>query len=447
MKLVVFTGPTLSAEEARKELDALYLPPVAQGEVYRAALERPWAIGIIDGYFERVPSVWHKEILWAMSQGIHVFGSASMGALRAAELAAFGMEGVGAIYEDFQRGTLQDDDEVAVTQGTEEEGHRALSEAMVDIRATLRRAEEEAVISSPVGTRLERIAKSLFFAERVYPRILAAATREGLPEEELAAFREWVFHGRVNLKRADALAMLRVMRERREVAPGPKQVHFSFEHTDAWEALRREAAKLPSGPVPEEGIPREALLEELRLEGCYATVSRLALARALALDEARRQGLHHDDESLLRTEHALREALGVTDPNRFRQWLEENGVEDFQRLLRDEAGVHWIQGMFAPELEQSLPDHLRITGKYVGLLARARNKQRVLREQGLDALTLETARTPPGEPWRWYFGTRLRRSIPADLEDYARTAGFEDAQALEVAVLRDWLYVCALGAG
>ena len=85
MNCIVFTGPTISPAEARAELDALYLPPVAQGDVYRAALRRPKAIGIIDGYFERVPAVWHKEILWAMAKGIHVLGSASMGALRAAD--------------------------------------------------------------------------------------------------------------------------------------------------------------------------------------------------------------------------------------------------------------------------------------------------------------------------------------------------------------------------
>ena len=54
----------------------------------------PGAIGVIDGYFDGVPSVWHKEILWALSQGIRVFGGASMGALRAAELDGFGMTGV-----------------------------------------------------------------------------------------------------------------------------------------------------------------------------------------------------------------------------------------------------------------------------------------------------------------------------------------------------------------
>jgi hypothetical protein len=143
--IYVFVGPTLSAEEARKELDAVYLPPAAQGDVYRAARERPEAIGLIDGYFERVPAVWHKELLWAMAEGIHVYGSASMGALRAAELAPFGMRGFGATFEAFLHGDLEDDDEVAVMHAPAEEGYRPLSEAMVNIRATLASAERAEV--------------------------------------------------------------------------------------------------------------------------------------------------------------------------------------------------------------------------------------------------------------------------------------------------------------
>jgi hypothetical protein len=68
----------------------------------------------VDGYFERVPAVWHKEVLWAISQGIRVYGSASMGALRAAELSAFGMIGIGKIFEWYRDGVIERDDEVAV---------------------------------------------------------------------------------------------------------------------------------------------------------------------------------------------------------------------------------------------------------------------------------------------------------------------------------------------
>jgi hypothetical protein len=102
----VFIGPTLAAEEARAIWpDAVYMPPVRQGDVYRVVTRlRPDAIGIVDGYFAHVPSVWHKEILYALAEGIPVYGSASMGALRAAELAQFGMVGVGAIFEAYRTG-------------------------------------------------------------------------------------------------------------------------------------------------------------------------------------------------------------------------------------------------------------------------------------------------------------------------------------------------------
>src|ERR1700745_3074106 len=99
MTSIVFIGPTLAPEEVAAAGDFISLPPVSQGDVYRAARSRPRAIGIIDGYFSGAPSVWHKEILWALSRGIAVFGSASMGALRAAELHPFGMRGVGRIFE------------------------------------------------------------------------------------------------------------------------------------------------------------------------------------------------------------------------------------------------------------------------------------------------------------------------------------------------------------
>ena len=137
MTAVVFVGPTLTPNAVAESLEAEILPPVRQGDVYRVARKNPTAIGIIDGFFEGVPSVWHKEILWAIEQGIPVFGSASMGALRAAELADFGMIGVGRIFEDYYSGVLQDDDEVAVLHSPAELGFQSLSEPMVSIRATV----------------------------------------------------------------------------------------------------------------------------------------------------------------------------------------------------------------------------------------------------------------------------------------------------------------------
>jgi hypothetical protein len=245
MSVVIFTGPTLSAAEARAELDAEYLPPAQQGDVYRAARNAPQVIGIIDGYFERVPSVWHKEILWAMSRGIHVFGAASMGALRAAELEAFGMEGVGSIFEAYRDGRLEDDDEVAVIHGSNEFGFRAASDAMVDIRHTLERAVEAGVLVASTAAVLEQVAKAMFYPERTYQRICARAVELGLHRVELSDFQDWLPNGMASLKRSDALAMLRVIRERVARGLEPKCVEFWFENSSMWEQVRRLAGDAP----------------------------------------------------------------------------------------------------------------------------------------------------------------------------------------------------------
>ena len=166
MKPVVFLGPSLPLADAQSVLDAIYLPPIAQGDLTRLMRDRPHVVAIIDGRFDDVPAVWHNEILFAMERGTIVIGAASMGALRAAELAPCGMIGVGAVYQAFRRGWLEDDDEVAVVHAPAELGWTALSEAMVNIRATIRAAARGQVLSEAEGEAVVAAAKALHYPER-----------------------------------------------------------------------------------------------------------------------------------------------------------------------------------------------------------------------------------------------------------------------------------------
>ena len=251
MTVFVMTGPSLPPLDARGVLDAVFLPPVSEGDVYRAACKNPTAIGIIDGYFECVPSVWHKEILFALNRGVPVFGAASMGALRAAELAPFGMVGVGAIFEAYRDGVLEDDDEVAVIHGPVEFGYLALSEAMVNIRRTLSEACAGGIISADTQAALETIAKNLSYRDRTYAATLKRGRRSGLPGEELDEFEIWLPGGRVDQKREDALLMLRVVRDHLQGAPVPRPAVFHFEHTTLWERAPHLAAAQPSASESE----------------------------------------------------------------------------------------------------------------------------------------------------------------------------------------------------
>ena len=374
MQPIVFVGPTLSPQDVLDVMDAVCLPPVAQGDVYRASLMWPTAIGIIDGYFERVPAVWHKEILWAMSQGIHVFGSASMGALRAAELEPFGMAGVGEIFEAYRDGVLEDDDEVAVAHGPAEDGYRSGSDAMVNIRSTLVRAQAEGILDALVGSRLRQIAKELFYPERSYAHILALAAAKGAPLSQLDAFRRWLPQGAVNQKRADALLMLRTMRDFLETNPEPKQVSWTLEETDHWDLLKRRSGEIQLDP---HGGPDTMVLEELRRDPeALARASTAALGWWLAAEFARREGQSVDAAALLHHSAEFCRAHGLPDAAAVQTWLEQNYCrqEHLERILASQALASRAQAVAPSGLEAYLLDYLRWTGDYADLLARSRTQ-------------------------------------------------------------------------
>ena len=230
MNAVIFAGPSLPPAYRPNDPTLEWGPPVKQGEVYEAALARPAIIGIIDGYFEVTPTVWHKEILWAMAQGIHVYGSASIGALRAAELHSFGMVGIGRIIEAYRDGILEDDDEVAVLHGPEELGYPVVTDAMVNIRATLDKAVGAGVLDRSLASRLTKIGKTLFYKERSWDAILRAAARDlsPMPLDHLAA---WLSTGQIDQKRIDTLEMIAAIRRHGIAGVFPLKVCYRFHAT------------------------------------------------------------------------------------------------------------------------------------------------------------------------------------------------------------------------
>lgn len=235
MTVVVFAGPTLPAAEIAARLPgAIVRPPVAVGEILVLARRRGITqIAIIDGYFERMAAVWHKEILLALERGIAVWGAASMGALRAAELAPFGMRGVGAIYRGFATGALVADDEVAVAHLPGEYGYRATSEALVNLRDGIARAP---MLRPRTRAALVELARARFYRERSWDGLDADARAAGLPRRQLDGLAAWPKPDR---KAADARLLLR-----RLTGPAPKPSPLQVPRT--W-ALRQLEVVLARG--------------------------------------------------------------------------------------------------------------------------------------------------------------------------------------------------------
>ncbi len=366
--IVIFTGPTISSDDCRGILPAEYLPPASQGDVYRATLLRPFAIGIIDGYFEHVPSIWHKEILWALARGIHVFGSASMGALRAAELEAFGMRGVGAIFSAFRDGTLEDDDEVAVVHGPAELGYRPLSEPMTNIRATLAAAAAVGILAPASLEVLIATAKALHFPQRDYNRILECGASAGIPKSEIDAFRSWLPGGRVDAKRQDAIAMLEAMRGLTHNQTAPHAPSFVFEATALWLEFLRSAGSLQS-PHSSSASPlfMDDFIAGFKARGHLTPQLRQAvIARILTLDESRRHGLEIGEEAIERAILGFRARLALAHWEDLERWMDENDLDlaQFLALIEQEARLAWTRSMLSGEVENALVDYLRAENQY-----------------------------------------------------------------------------------
>lgn len=431
MTPVIFAGPTIAAQDIRTVLDAEVLPPVTQGDVYRAARRRPPAIGIIDGYFEGVPSVWHKEILWAMEQGIPVFGSASMGALRAAELHDFGMIGVGAIFQSYLHGEIADDDEVAVLHGPAELGFVALSEPMVSVRATAKRAISAQVLTPDAAALLTETAKSLHYKTRTWDEISARL----LHEPGLAAFFAWLPGGKVDAKGDDARSMLERMATFLESdARSDGTEAQRVERTLVWQGLvRRIEAEGETGTAAS-----GAVLDELRLDPeRYEATRDRAILRSLALEDAARRGAHADRDTLraVMDSHRRRNTLSRRDA--LLTWLDANDLDgqSYETLLTEAALIEDTRAERSPGLDAHMLSELRWTGAYAKLKDRAEAKARTIAEESVTQASPDRLRLLV-----WFFETRLGRAVPDDPDAFARSLGLEGRDELIALIAREFRY-------
>ncbi|MFF4248901.1 TfuA-like protein [Streptomyces sp. NPDC001822] len=206
----VFVGPTLSRSEPHLAAPEIQLwPPARHGDLFASGIRDGDTVVLIDGVYHQAPALRHKEILAAMGRGVHVIGAASIGALRAAELAPYGMLGVGAVYTAYARGDIVGDDEVAVGQAPDGQWH-ALTWPLVNLRQTLRLAQAAGILDDARATALLRALRAVYYPQRTTAAVRAVCRWQGE-----ADFAQWLAE-QVRLdqhfgdvKRADALDAVR----------------------------------------------------------------------------------------------------------------------------------------------------------------------------------------------------------------------------------------------
>ncbi|MBI3926856.1 MAG: hypothetical protein HY319_15070 [Armatimonadetes bacterium] len=352
LDIAVFLGPSLERDTAREILPAVYLAPAGCGDLLASRRLHPKVVALVDGVFEHRPSVWHKEILYLLEQGVRVVGAASIGALRAAELHRFGMIGIGSIFEEYRDGLRRDDADVAVLHGGQREAWRALTDPLVNVEATLSRAAPKAL-----GESMAALARRLFYQERTWEALFRLA-EETFPGQvgEIRCLSTLVENGgRVDRKREDAIQLLetlsRVVRGESEL---PVPVPFRLERTTWLRGLLREVDCRPlTGPNPGSSCA-ERVAQAARLAGPFTYRAGCLLARFLGCFQA------------LAAQEGLQPNPIDVPPG----WAEANdlegcGLEAFQRRvgLALSALARW-EGRARRSQDDSLLLLLKIEGLY-----------------------------------------------------------------------------------
>ena len=208
VKIIIYTGLSLSFDEAKEILDShddvevIYKRPIKRGDLGHDIKENPDIIGIIDGVFHQNSSVGHKEILNVINKGITVVGASSMGALRASELDTLGMTGIGYVYEQYATGKVASDDDVAVM--LDSETLEALSEPLINMEYVFENAVSENIMTENQKDELIKIAKSTFYPKRNYSQTLNSSSLDDETKSKLIDF----IRRSVDIKKEDAKELI-----------------------------------------------------------------------------------------------------------------------------------------------------------------------------------------------------------------------------------------------
>lgn len=224
---VVFAGPSLHG--AVVDFAGIDLRrPAQQGDVEQAVADGARVIGLIDGHYQQVGAVWHKELLFALRAGVAIYGAASMGALRAAECQAFGMQPVGTIANRYCTGELVDDADVALLNAPAALGYQPMTEPLVNAMATIDALSIGRLISFAEHEALVGAARALFFADRTPSSIVAAADLK----ERASSILDLYLARRVDLKALDAALLVTAVRRH---CPSPvRKQNWSLAKSPFW---------------------------------------------------------------------------------------------------------------------------------------------------------------------------------------------------------------------
>lgn len=338
-RILAYLGPSLPLAKAREILpNAIYRPPAKQGDIVSDVVNlEPNRIILLDGSFRENLSVWHKEICWAL-QYPHlkaIYGAASMGALRAAELDYMGMVGIGRIYEWYRDSVTEDDSEVALSYATREGPggpfYYPLTVPLVEIRAGVEHYERE-FQDQPVALAAREFLESM---RSVYYMDRTQALCEKAWDKQFG-----VSFPHIAQKAIDATHALN---DFREYEPAPLQKPTPENLSRFFQALyeRDRKININGAAIPQQHIDAYVLLHNPEYERICWDASNQDLALMLCDQLCVTVGIDEVERENVR----FQQKTGIETAEDFKYFLENNGWSrpEYDRLMIQNARIRKLQ--------------------------------------------------------------------------------------------------------
>ena len=435
--ILVYLGPSLPLDKARQILPAgIFRPPAKQGDIVTDVVNlSPTRIILIDGEFRQNLSVWHKELVYALQYpGVKaVYGAASMGAIRAAELDFLGMIGIGKIYHWYRDGVTEDDSEVAINYAVRESPEGPLyypqSIPLADIRAGV-----ENYVDNSGDPELGRLAQQFLEVMRgIFYMDRTQADCEKI-WEEMCPDVPMPYIDQKTIDARTALTDFEMYESEPLQKPTPENLSRFF--TALYERDRK--ININGTAIPQQHIDAYVLLHNPEYERiCWDSANQdLALmlcdhlAVSVSIAEVERENVRFQQRS------------GIETREDFEHFLSANGWSrhEYDRLMIQNARIRKLQhsntvSKMYRRNTQAVIDYLRTHQAFDYWAVQAVESEKRIKQSGVDDWLGVDLKNTPFELLAQHF-EKEGLDLKCNNEEYLLETGFSNLTELGVALAR-----------
>lgn len=430
-KVLIYVGPSLDADQVLERIpEAIIRPPAKQSDLISDILElEPTHILLIDGEFSQNLSVWQKEIIYALQiPGVKaIYGASSMGALRAADLADYGMVGCGRIFRWYDEGVITDEAEVSLLYYQRPDGsYISDTVPLVNVRAALEKAVELEAVEPENAEAIFKYAASIHWTERTLALLKCVSGLES-----------WL--ALVDQKKADALELVCTFENLQPrsgcILPKPENLSLNFRA----QFERDRMINVNGTHMALQHLDAYIMLHDIDFHQKLQDANNRILALFMA--DMYHVTVTQADFDSEWAQFCAR--LNLTTVELHQEWMAKNSINlrEFCKLMLEEARIRKLHRALNVKFSvrrnsQRLFDYLRTSDSYAYWAAEAARHEERIRLRG-EEISIDLDANPHALMMKHLQRTGL--SIAGTLENYVQEAGFGSVPELTVALERDAL--------